>query len=238
MYPILFEIGGIAIQTYYVFWGIAFIIAMLWTNKRIDRSDLPAKEVSSVITYAFIGMIIGARTFDYIANWRLYYENPAFFLDFGRGGISEVGAVIAAVIVAFIMCKVKKISFWKLSEIVSPVVLLVMAIGRWGCFLNGCCGGLDGHRTQLYYSFSAAIILSMLLIIESYNRRNGIIFKYGIISPIGVGLYSVARIFIDQYRLEANAEGLILANLVLIVCTVLSLVWFAVTIKRGAENRD
>jgi len=244
MYPVLFEIeflkyfGIIRVQSYYVFWSIALITAMIWTNRRTDRSDLPVREVSSVISYAFIGMLLGARFFEYFANWQLYYKNPEYFLDINRGGISEVGATVAAIIVAYIMCKVKKISFWKLSDIVSPAALLTIAIGRWGCYLNGCCGGTGGHHVQLYYSLSAAIILAIVLAIENYNRRNGIVFKYGIISPIAVGLYSIIRLFIDQFRLEADTEGIILSGKVLIVLAILSLAWFTVSIKNKEDKNE
>jgi phosphatidylglycerol:prolipoprotein diacylglycerol transferase len=231
MYPVLFKIGGIEIQSYYVLWSIALIVAMLWTNKRTDRSELPVREVSSVISYAFFGMILGARCFEYISNWRMYYENPAYFMDINRGGISEVGAVLGAIIVAFIMCKVKNISFWRLSDIVAPAGLLTVAIGRWGCFLNGCCGGVDGHHTQLYYSFSAALILSIVLAIENYDMRNGITSKYGIVTPIGVGLYSILRLLIDQYRLEANTQGIIMSDQVLMVSAVISVVWLLISLK-------
>ena len=232
MYPILFKIGFIEIQSYYVFWSVALVVAMLWTNKRTDRSDLPVREVSFVISWAFIGMILGARFFEYFANWELYYNNPEYFLDINRGGISEVGATVSAMIVAFIMCKVKKISFWRLSDIVSPAALLTIAIGRWGCYLNGCCVGIDDVPVQLYYSFSSAFILAIVLTIENYNKRKGIVFKYGIVSPIAVGLYSISRIFIDRFRLEADTQGIIMSGRVLIVCAVMSLVWLLVSIKK------
>ena len=232
MYPILFEIGTIEIQSYYVLWSIALVSAMLWTNRRTDKSDLPVREVSSVISYAFIGMIFGARFFEYVSNWRMYYENPSYFLDLDRGGISEVGAIIAAITVAFIMCKVKKISFWKLSDIVSPAVPLTMAIGRWGCYLNGCCGGISGHPTQLYYSLSAVIILSIMLMVENYNRRTGTVFKYGIVTPVGLGLYSAARaLLIDQYRSEIGTAGMVMSNRILVTCAVISLIWVIVSIR-------
>ena len=236
MYPILLEIGSLEIQSYYVFWSIALIAAMLLTNRRIDKSDLPVKETSSVISYAFIGMILGARCFEYIANWRLYYENPAYFLDIERGGISEVGALTSAIIIAFIMCRVKKISFFKLSEIVSPAVLLTMALGRWGCYLNGCCAGVPGHPAQLYYSFSSAIILSVVLMVENYVRKSGAVFQYGIISPIGLGLYSVSRLLIDQYRLEANTKGIIMSDRVMAACALISLAWLLISIKKTLDS--
>ena len=232
MHPILFKIGGFEIQSYYVFWSVALIAAMLWTNRRVDRSGLPVKEASSVISCAFIGMILGARFFEYIVNWRLYYENPAYFLDIDRGGISEVGAITSAIMVAFIMCGVKKISFFKLSEIVSPAVLLTMALGRWGCYLNGCCAGVTGHPVQLYYSFSAVIILSVVLLVENYVRKSGAVFQYGIISPIGLGLYSISRLLIDPYRLEADTKGIIMSDRVMIACAVISLVWLLISIKK------
>ena len=236
MYPILFKIGSLEIQSYYVFWSIALVVAMLWTNRRTDRSDLPVREVSFVISWAFIGMIFGARFFEYIANWELYYNNPEYFLDINRGGISEVGAAVSAMIVAFIMCRVKKISFWRLSDIVSPAALLTIAIGRWGCYLNGCCAGIDGAPVQLYYSFSSALILVIVLAIEKYNRKKGIVFRYGIVSPVAVGLYSITRVFIDLFRVEVDTQGIIMSDRVLMICAAMSLVWFVVSIKKGRES--
>jgi len=238
MYPILFKIGSLEIQSYYVLWSVALITAMLWTNKRTDRTDMPVREVASVISYAFIGMIFGARCFEYILNWQLYYDNPELFLDINRGGISEVGAASGAIITAFIMCKVKNISFWKLSEAVAPAGLLTIAIGRWGCYLNGCCRGISGHPTQLYYSFSAALILSIVLTVEKYEKRNGISFKYGIVTPIAIFLYSVSRLLIDQYRAEANSPGIIMSDRVLIVSAVVSLVWILVSLKKGGGEQE
>jgi phosphatidylglycerol:prolipoprotein diacylglycerol transferase len=232
VYPILLKIGFFEIHSYYVFWSIALITAMLWTNKRTDRSGLPVREVSFVISWAFIGMILGSRIFEYVANWKLYYDNPGFFLDINRGGISEVGAAVAAMIVAFIMCKVKKISYWSLADIVSPAALLTIAIGRWGCYLNGCCVGIDKIPVQLYYSFTSAVILIIVLTIENYNRRKGIVFKYGIVSPIAVGLYSISRLFIDNYRVEADTQGIIMSGRVLIICVAMSLVWLIISIKK------
>ena len=238
MYPILFKIGSLEIQSYYVLWSVALITAMLWTNKRTDRTDMPVREVASVISYAFIGMIFGARCFEYILNWQLYYDNPELFLDINRGGISEVGAASGAIITAFIMCKVKNISFWKLSEAVAPAGLLTIAIGRWGCYLNGCCRGISGHPTQLYYSFSAALILSIVLTVEKYEKRNGISFKYGIVTPIAIFLYSVSRLLIDQYRAEANSPGIIMSDRVLIVSAAVSLVWILVSLKKGGGEQE
>ena len=229
---------------------------------------------------SFIGMIFGSSCLKYFTDWQLYYENPAFLLDINRGGISEVGAIVTAIIVAIIMCKVKRISFFRFSEITSPAVLLTMAIGRWGCYMNGCCHGITGHPTQLYYSFSATIILSIVLMIENYNRRTGIIrytelqsnvgeaafaprsegvdgptsrkgsknneayvlnatwYRYGVVSPIGLGLYSIARIIIDPYRAEADTKGIILSDRIFIVCAGISLLWIIISIIAGRRHQD
>lgn len=228
MYPVLFEIGGIGVQSYYVIWSAALCVAMLWTNKRIDKSGLPVEESTSVITWSFAAMLLGARVFEYFAEWRAYFDNPRLFLDLERGGLSEIGAIAGAVIAAILLCRKKNISFWRFSDTVSPAILLTIAIGRWGCYLNGCCGG-HGHPVQLYYSFSAAGILALVLFIENRVRHSGVLFKYSVLSPIGLGVYSCSRLLIDPLRFDAATRGLIVTHYLLIACAVISFVWFVIS---------
>lgn len=51
-------------------------------------------------------------------------------------GIAIHGALIGAVITAFIFCRSRGISFLKVADIVAPSLLIGQIIGRWGNFMN------------------------------------------------------------------------------------------------------
>ena len=220
MYPTLFHIGSIRIDTYSVVWFIALSLAIMWSIKRLAIYNLDEDEARKVMAVSFLCMLIGARAPEYFLNWRTYINNPSLFLDLNRGGLHEFGAVLGAFISALVMCIFnKKISFMKLCDTAIIPAFLAIFVGRWGCFLNGCCSGLISnsmfavhfpndspgifrHPTQLYYSFIAGIIILILLYVEKkilpLQRKSR--KYYSVIAPLGIILYFIMRYSVVPFR--------------------------------------
>ena len=118
MYPTLFNIGTLRIDTYSVVWFIALSIAIIFALKRLKLYELDEDESRKIMAVAFFCMLLGSRAPEYIKNWRVYYNNPSLFLDLNRGGVEEIGAILGAFFGALFMCLFsKKISFAKLCEV-------------------------------------------------------------------------------------------------------------------------
>lgn len=185
MYPVIFETEFFTLRSYDLLWLIALSLAMYWSVKRFSLyfySLDEELEARRVISWSFIAMLIGAAVIKPLLHINFYIKNPALILT--QGGLSEIGAVGGAFLAAFLMCrKNKKLSFQKLCDIAALPAMLAIAIGRWGCFLNGCCVGIisDGfyavhfpkdavgimrHPTQIYYSVFAFISLIFLVPLE------------------------------------------------------------------------
>ena len=220
MYPTLFTIGSIRIDTYSVIWFIALSLAILWSIKRLALYDLDEDDSRRIMAVSFLCMLLGARSYEYIAHWRVYVDNPKFLLDLNRGGLHEFGAVAGAFISALVMCMFsRKVSFLRLCDAAVIPAFLAIAIGRWGCFMNGCClgrvtdffcavhfprdrAGIFRHPVQIYYSVIAVMIILILLWAE---RRVLPIQKrskhyYSVITPLGLVLYSLMRISVSFVR--------------------------------------
>ena len=243
MYPVLFKIGSIPVETYYLFWVAALSLAMSWSVRRFPLYDVDDDEGRRVIGWAFLGMIVGARAFEYVWNFGVYWRDPSLILDLNRGGLSEVGAFSGAFLVAFFLCmRNPKLSLARLCDVVSPPAVLTMAVGRWGCFFAGCCVGVEStasvalhfpydapgilrHSTQIYYSFFAAAILSILLAVEKATVRRGRVPRGSLVAPLGLLLYSAMRLSIDPLRAESNSEGLGLSHSVILVTMPLEAFW-------------
>lgn len=220
MYPTLFHVFGVRIDSYSVIWFIALSIAILWSIKRLSLYGLDEYESRRVMAVSFFFMLLGARSFEYIVHWRQYINNPSLFLDINRGGVHEFGAVAGAFLSALVMCMIgKKVSFSKLCDAASPPAILAIAIGRWGCFLNGCCVGVPSkfcmavhfpfdrtgilrHPVQIYYSVIAFIIVGILLFVERKVLPLQLRQKthYSVVAPLAVILYSLMRYSMIPFR--------------------------------------
>lgn len=220
MYPTLIHIGSIRIDTYSVIWFIALSLAILWSIRRLEIYGLDEDESRRIMAISFLFMLLGARSYEYIAHWKNYMNNPSLFLDLNRGGLHEFGAIAGAFLSAFVLCMFsKKVSFVKLCDVVVIPAFLAIAVGRWGCFLNGCCvgrvtnffaavhfprdkAGIFRHPVQIYYSIIAAIIITILLWIERkvIPMQKKCRHHYSVIAPLGIILYSLMRIGVSFVR--------------------------------------
>ncbi|MDR2178961.1 MAG: prolipoprotein diacylglyceryl transferase [Synergistaceae bacterium] len=255
MYPVLFHIGTIPVETYYVFWFTALSLTLLWTVGRLPLYGVDDDEGRRVISWSFMGMLVGARAFEYIWNFPVYWNNPALILDLNRGGLAEVGAISGAVVTAVALCwHNPKISFERLCDAGTPPTLFTMALGRWGCFFAGCCVGVPSpfrlavrfpydpvgvtrHPTQLYYSFVSAAILLLLLALEKRILRRGGRGgraegrkqppQHALLAPLGLILYSAMRLSIDSFRVEG--DGLSLSHWTLIAAMPFEVVWLTMS---------
>src|ERR1019366_3919839 len=97
-------------------------------------------------TWVIIASLIGARLFYALENYT-EFQNGHWFDAFKiwQGGLVFYGGLFGAIVAAVIWFRIDK---WPMSysfDLVAPYILLGHAIGRVGCFLNGCCYGLEDH---------------------------------------------------------------------------------------------
>ena len=257
MYPTLFTIFGFRVDTYSVVWFIALSLAIVWAIKRLELYGLDEDEARTIMSVSFFCMLIGARSPEYIAHWKMYLDKPSLLLDLNRGGLHEVGAITGAFLSAFIMSVFRrKISFLKLCEAVAIPAMLAIAVGRWGCFLNGCCVGLhtdfftavhfprdaEGflrHPVQIYYSLVAFVIMFVLLFVEKKFTRYK---SHSVIAPLALILYSLMRLFVDYARVSAPLLFRIQHSWnykLLVYALPLELIWlaFGLYVKFDSESR-
>lgn len=250
MYPILFTVAGIPVETYYVFWLIALSLAMMWSVRRFPLYGVDDDEGRRIVGWAFLGMLVGARAFEYIWNFEIYYENPSLLLDLNRGGLSEVGAVVGAFVTAlFFSWRNHRVSFVRLCDVVTPPSIFAIALGRWGCLSAGCCVGVPTsgpfglhfpydaadvarHPTQIYYSVFSLAILAILMLVERKTVKRGRIPEHSLVTPLGLILYSTMRLSVDILRAEAGTEGLTLSHGVLGVMLPVWCFWLLCSWKK------
>ncbi|MCC7083892.1 MAG: prolipoprotein diacylglyceryl transferase [Pirellulales bacterium] len=144
--PAVADRQGIPIRGYgvMVFLGVASAVGL--AVRRAKHEGFPAELIYSMAIWLVISGIVGGRLFYVIEYWR-DFQKESFLgtlgaaLKYTEGGLVVYGAFLggAAAAVAFLLRN--KLPVWQFGDIISPSVMLGLALGRIGCFLNGCCYG-------------------------------------------------------------------------------------------------
>ena len=233
MDPVAFTILGRDIRWYGILIAGAVLIGALLAMRESKRRGLNEELLIDFLLFAIPTAIVGARLYYVIFSWDYYSNNPGQILNIMGGGLAIHGAIIAGVIVAIIFTKVKKISLWKLLDIVAPSLVLGQAIGRWGNYANQEAHGgptdlpwgimIDGvkvHPTFLYESIFNIMIFIFLMWYRKKSKIDGEIFL------LYFSLYSLGRFFIEGLRTDSLMLGSVrvaqlISVLVIIICVII-----------------
>src|SRR5262245_35620068 len=146
---------GIPIYGFGTMLFVVFVVTTWLAGYRAERYGLPnadaatrktlAERVRDVVLWTFLGGIVGARIF-YMIQYRDTISRPVVeFFQFWNGGIvfygSALGGFLAALLAKRFLLKSFPVTAWQLADLLAPSIAIGLAIGRIGCFLNGCCWG-------------------------------------------------------------------------------------------------
>ena len=146
MHPALLRVGSWTLSTYGVTLALAFLIVIRLAAHAAARSARPlgplsAEELLDLGCWALVGSIIGGRLFYVIGNWDVYRVQPFEIVALWHGGLIWYGGFLGGVASTAWYLRRRGHAVWRGLDQVIPFVALGHAIGRIGCFLNGCCLG-------------------------------------------------------------------------------------------------
>ena len=130
------SIGNLDIYWYGVIIAVGFGLG-LWVYLSHNRTcGIHPDEGLDIILWAMVGAIVGARAYYVAFQWDNYKDNLKEIFNLRGGGLAIYGGIIGALIVAFIVCRIKKLPMLPVADAAFPGVMLGQAIGRWGNFFN------------------------------------------------------------------------------------------------------
>ncbi len=132
---------------------ICFVAVTLWGSRRARQTaDMPPERFQDMVIVLFVSGIIGARVL-YMIQYANHFPDKSIagllgaFFKIWEGGIIFYGSALGGALgyglfYWFVIRRLKThVSGWKLADAVAPLLALGLAIGRIGCYLNGCCWG-------------------------------------------------------------------------------------------------
>lgn len=235
MHPILLQLGSFPIRSYGVAMAIAFLVGILVSRRRARAAGLDPDIIIDLAFFVIIMSVLGARGAYVIARWDWFGRHLSQIPRVWDGGLALYGGVVVGVITGLVFFSKRRVNIWRGADVVAPSLALGVAIGRIGCFLNGCCHGrpcelpwavtfppgsyadhafhgLSVHPTQIYASLSA---LAFFFILIAAGRRKPF---DGFLLWLFVIMLAAYRFLIDPLRYyESNsflirAGGLALTN--------------------------
>jgi phosphatidylglycerol:prolipoprotein diacylglycerol transferase len=220
--PIAFTLGPIQVHWYGIIIGSGLALALYLAIREGNKRGLPKETFADLMIWAIPIAIICARIYYVLFEWGYYSKHLSEAPKIWHGGIAIHGAIIGGVLTVFFFARSKGISFWKITDIAAPSLILGQAIGRWGNFMNQEAHGgpvsraflenlhlpkfiinqmyISGtyyHPTFLYESIWDFVGFILLVLLRRVNLRRGELFLSYLI------WYSIGRFFIEGMRTDS-----------------------------------
>ena len=143
MRQVLFEVPGIGVKVfgYGLMLFFAFLASMNLAAWRARREKIDPEVIYDLALYVFIGGLIGARGFFVVQYWGTKIQTFWEIFEIWKGGIVFYGSVFGGAAAFLIYRMFRPFPLRPMLDVVAPSIALGIAIGRLGCFLNGCCYG-------------------------------------------------------------------------------------------------
>lgn len=133
-----FSIFGIdiSIKWYGTIIAFGFLLAVLFGGRMAYKWKMNLDKMVDVLIYGTLAGIVGARLYYVFSKWDYYGAHLSEIPKIWEGGLAIYGGLIAGVVAAYIVCRVRKMNFWNLLDIAVMSFLIGQGIGRWGNFTN------------------------------------------------------------------------------------------------------
>ena len=187
------DIGG-GIYWYGILIALGLILAVCFAMTQRHKYGITEDNILDAVLWGIPFGVIGARAY-YVIFYLDQFRDAEGKLDFRQviaiwdGGLAIYGAVIAVVLVALVLSRVKKFNLWALMDVVVMGLLIGQAVGRWGNFMNREAFGAETtlpwrmqltlrtgeivqvHPTFFYESLWNVIGLLLIVFVVSRARR-------------------------------------------------------------------
>jgi len=212
--PVIIQIGPLAIRWYGMMYLLGFLAAYFIVRHlaRYRELELSTEDVSDLLFYGVIGVILGGRLgYTLFYNFAYYSEHPLRIFAVWEGGMSFHGGLLGVIVASLIFCIRKGLPILLMGDILVTAAPVGLGLGRIGNFINGELWGRvtdvpwgvvfpgagpdPRHPSQLYEAFLEGLVLfSLLWLFNKAKPRAGLTFFSFFV------FYGTFRFFVEFFR--------------------------------------
>lgn len=207
MFPVICTVGPLTIYSYGLMLAVAVIVCSQLLRREAGRQGISSEIIYDLVFWTVMAGIVGARLFFIFLNLDFFLSDPKEIFMLHHGGLAYQGGLILGALAAIGYLRWKKLNVWPMADLVSPYVILGQAIGRIGCFLNGCCYGRPVewgiyfpvhherlHPSQLYDTVLLLIAFWALKKLRREKLSSGQVFAWSLM------LAGTERFLVEFFR--------------------------------------
>ncbi|WP_296043909.1 prolipoprotein diacylglyceryl transferase [uncultured Alteromonas sp.] len=210
--PVIVSLGPLSVRWYGMMYLLGFIAAYLLAKKRLPNSPWNRDQLSDLLFWGFVGVIIGGRLgYVLFYQWGLFVEDPTYLFKIWTGGMSFHGGLLGVIAAMVWQAKRLNASFFQVADFIAPLVPIGLGAGRIGNFLNAelwgrttdvpwaiifpGAGPQPRHPSQLYEFALEGVLLFIILWLYSARPR-----PTGAVGGLFLMGYGTFRFIVEFYR--------------------------------------
>lgn len=217
MAPVLFHVMNMPIRSYGLMMAVAFLVGIWIARRRSPERGFDPNMVVDLSVFVILASVAGARAGYVLVRWDHFAGDPMSVFRLWEGGLALYGGMLTGTAAGLLFFRNRGIDIWRGSDLLIPSIAIGVAVGRVGCFLNGCCfgeacdlpwgvvfgegsaaghqfPGIHVHPTQIYEALIALAVFFVILIVEKRKPFDGFLLWLFVI------LLAVSRFIIDPLR--------------------------------------
>jgi phosphatidylglycerol---prolipoprotein diacylglyceryl transferase len=180
MHPTICVIGPFTIYSFGFMLAVAVIVCSFLFGRDAQKAGIPKETAYDFVFWVAFAGVVGSRIFYILLNLDIFTNDPSEIFKLQNGGLAWQGGLVFATAVSIFYLRKHRLPVLKFLDIAIPYAALGQAIGRIGCFLNGCCVGKSVwwgpffpiheahlHPTQIYESLG---LLAVFFILKRLNQ--------------------------------------------------------------------
>ena len=171
------DLGFVQIRWYGLIIAFGLLLAALFGGRIAYTWRISLDKMVDVLLYGTIAGIIGARLYYVAFQWDYFRTHLKEIPQIWEGGLAIYGGIIGGLLAAVIVCKLEKLNFLNLLDMVGMSLLIGQGIGRWGNFANQEAFGTITNRNWG--------MMSDVIIAQIYNEPE----KFGLESVQNIPQY-------------------------------------------------
>ena len=220
--PVLIDFGFFQIRWYSIAYILGILLGWFYANTIIRKISnkynfkiITEEILSDLIIYIILGIILGGRLgYVFFYDFEYYSKNIFEIFFIWNGGMSFHGGLLGVIIAALFFSVTKKVNFFNLTDIISCAAPIGLFLGRLANFINGElfgkistlpwaivfpeAGSAPRHPSQIYEALLEGLVLFIILNYLAIKKK--LILKTGYISSLFLIIYSILRMFSENFR--------------------------------------